>query len=156
MHESLLWAAYRLTLQLRLALQRAKLVPTCQSSPTLAATLFPPLNVVEQLFAVAPGHFSVLRDDPRYADRAKVFAAKCRDISEGGWCASKALGNGFGVRKSSHERSRFAATREHDRMMVPLANVGRENRKKRKDSAGTQRTPGRAENEKFSTRLLGR
>ena len=59
--------SYRLTLQLRLALQRAKLVPTCQSSPAFAGgkhktkthlggTLFPPVNVVEQLFAVAPRH----------------------------------------------------------------------------------------------------
>ena len=42
------------------------------------------------------------------------------------------------VRKSSHERSLLAFTREHNRMAVLLANVGREKRRKRKDNAETQ------------------
>ena len=47
------------------------------------------------------------------------FSMICLD---GGWCASKALGNGFVSGTSSHERALLAFTREHNRMAVLLAN----------------------------------
>ena len=62
----------------------------------------------------------------------------------------KGAGRCIRVRKCSHERSPLAATREHNRTAVVLANGQQQIREK--DNVETQRTPSRAEGQPASVK----